>query len=137
MKAFSEFHAVAVAEAEGDWDRITIIETRASGHPFATGWRPAVNAYRCDEHFVVFADLAGVPPEAIAVSVEPRRLIIRGARPAPEPGSEPVGLTQLLALEIDQGAFERVLDLPQEINADDLTTEYRDGLLRIQVALKA
>jgi HSP20 family protein len=136
MKAFSEFHAISVAEAEGDWDRITIIETRASGHPFAAGWRPAVNAYRCHEHFVVFADLAGVPPEAITVSVEPRRLIIRGTRPAPEPG-ERAELTQLLALEIDQGAFERVLDLPQEIDADDLATEYRDGLLRIQVALKA
>lgn len=128
---------MVLTEIEGEWDRITIIETRASGHPFAAGWRPAVNAYRCQEHFVVFADLAGIPPEAISVSVEPRRLVIRGTRPAPEPGGARTELTQLLALEIDHGAFERVLDLPQEINADDLTTDYRDGLLRIQVALKA
>jgi len=137
MKALSEVQSVVLAEIEGEWDRVTILETRTSGHPFAAGWRPAVNAYRCHEHFVVFADLAGVPPEAITVSVEPRRLVIRGTRPAPEPGCARAELTQLLALEIDQGAFERVLDLPQEINPDDFSTEYRDGLLRIQVAVRA
>jgi HSP20 family protein len=120
-----------------EWNEITILETRTSAHPFAIGWRPAVNAYRCHQHFVVFADLAGIPPEAIAVSVEGGRLIIRGMRPAPEPGSARSDLTQLLALEIDHGAFERVLDLPSEIEPDELTTEYRDGLLRIQIALKS
>jgi HSP20 family protein len=124
-------------EVDRDWQEITILETRTSTHPFATNWRPAVNAYRCQAHFVIFADLAGIPPEAITVSVESRRLIIRGSRPAPEPGCQRSELTQLLALEIDHGMFERVLDLPQEIKADELTTEYRDGLLRIQLALKS
>lgn len=136
MKTLSEIQPVVLTEIEGEWDRITIIETRASGHPFAAGWRPPVNAYRCQDHFVVFADLAGIPPDAIAVSVEPRRLVIRGTRPAPEPGCARAELTQLLALEIDHGAFERVLELPHDVNGDDLATEYRDGLLRIQVALK-
>jgi len=136
MKAPAESVVSFPTEVERDWDEITIVETRTSTHPFTAGWRPAVNAFRCQEHFVIFADLAGIPPEAIAVSVESRRLIIRGTRPAPEPGGQRTELTQLLALEIDHGAFERVLDLPQEINPAELTTEYRDGLLRIQLALK-
>lgn len=136
MKAPAEFSAAFPPAAERDWDEITIIETRTSGHPFAAGWRPAVNAYRCRAHFVIFADLAGIPPEAITVSVEPRRLVIRGTRPVPEPGCERAELARLLALEIDHGAFERVLDLPQAVNVDDLATEYRDGLLRIQLALR-
>lgn len=129
--------APLLPEVDRDWQEITILETRTSTHPFAVGWRPAVNAYRCQAHFVIFADLAGIPPEAISVSVHSRRLVIRGSRPAPEPGCQRSELTQLLALEIDHGAFERVLDLPQEIDADEITTEYRDGLLRIQLALKA
>jgi len=136
MKALSEFQPPGWARVESDWDDIAVIETRASGHPFAATWRPAFNAFRCQEHFVIFVDLAGVPPETIAVAVAPRRLSVRGTRPVPEPGSESSGLCQLLALEIDHGAFERVLDLPQEVNPDDLATEYRDGLLRIQLALK-
>src|SRR6188768_869168 len=137
MKAPAESLVSFPSHFERDWDEIMIVETRTSTHPFVTGWRPAVNAFRCQAHFVIFADLAGIPPEAIAVSVEPRRLIIRGTRPAPEPGGQRTELTQLLALEIDHGSFERVLDLPQEVNPDELTTEYRDGLLRIQLALKA
>lgn len=136
MKTLSEFPLPEMGTIEDHWDQITILETRSSGHPFAAGWRPAVNAYRCAAHFVIFADLAGVPPEAITVAVEARRLIIRGARPAPEPGCARSELAQLLALEIDHGAFERVLDLPQAVNPDDFETEYRDGLLRIQIALQ-
>jgi len=120
-----------------EWGEITILETRSSGHPFAMGWRPAVNAYCCHTHFVVFADLAGVPPEAITVSLDSNRLIIRGTRPAPAPGGARAETTQLLALEIDYGVFERVLDLPQAVDPNDLETEYRDGVLRIQIGLKA
>lgn len=126
----------SLPEIDRDWQEIAILETRTSTHPFAPNWRPAINAYCCQAHFVVFADLAGIPPEAITVSVDSRRLIIRGSRPAPEPGCHRSELTQLLALEIDHGMFERVLELPHEFKADELTTEYRDGLLRIQLALK-
>ena len=133
MKAAAPFLPDVISE----WAEITIVETRTSTHPFATGWRPAVNAYRCSAHFVIFADLAGIPAESIAVSAEGVRLTIRGTRPAPEPRWERSEPAQLLALEIDHGSFERVLDLPQEVDPDELTTEYRDGLLRIQIAVKS
>lgn len=116
---------------------VVIIETRTSLFAAASGWRPPVNAYRCREKFVVFVDLAGVPPESIEVHLQPARLVVRGTRPPPEPGCGRAELTQLLALEIDHGTFERVLDLPHEVNPDDVTTEYRDGLFRISVGLKA
>jgi HSP20 family protein len=116
---------------------IVIVGTRASLFAAPSGWRPAVNAYRCEDRFVVYVDLAGVPPESVEVRVQPGRLILRGTRPSPEPGGEGANLCQLLALEIDHGTFERVLDLPPTVNPEDVTTEYRDGLFRIALGLKA
>ncbi len=115
---------------------LVIIETRRSLFAAPAGWRPPVNAYRCQEKFVVIVDLSGVPPELVQVEVQPTRLVIRGNRPPPEPGGDRTEMTQLIALEIDDGAFERVLDLPHEANPGNVTTEYRDGLLRISVSLR-
>jgi HSP20 family protein len=116
---------------------IVIVGTRADLFAAASGWRPAINAYRCEDKFVVYVDLAGVPAESVELRVQPGRLVLRGHRPSPEPGGEGANLCQLLALEIDHGSFERVLDLPPTVNPEDVTTEYRDGLFRIALGLKA
>jgi HSP20 family protein len=117
---------------------VVILEARSSLLcTVPTGWRPPVNAYRCDAKLVVFVDVAGVSRDSVDVRVEPGRLLIRGRRPTPEPDSSEMGHCHLLALEIDQGSFERTLDLPPEVNPNDVTTEYRDGLFRISIGLKA
>lgn len=121
--------------ADTDAD-IVIIETRATLRAAPAGWRPAINAYRCEGRFLVFADLSGVPPESIRLEVSPDRVVIRGTRPPPEPTGEGAHTCQLIALEIDHGTFERVLDLPQAVNPDDVTTEYRDGVYRIALGLR-
>ena len=115
------------------WDGITIVETRCDSFALAAGWRPAVNAYRCVDQFVVFVDAAGVAQDAVEINAEPHRLIIQGTRLPPEPSCQPSELNQLLALEIDHGSFERVLDLPQEIDPARMTVDYQDGVFRIQL----
>lgn len=97
-------------------------------------WRPAVNAFRCRDRFIVCVDLAGTAREAIKVVVEGRRLIVRGVRPSLEPGPDCPGLTAL-AMEIDHGVFERVLELPAEVDADRIEAEYRQGILWLKLPL--
>jgi HSP20 family molecular chaperone IbpA len=115
---------------------IVIVETRTTLFAASIGWRPAINAYRCQDKFVIFVDLAGVPRDSIELQVDAGRLLIRGRRHAPEPDGADSGQCHLLALEIDQGSFERALDLPHAVNPGDVTTEYRDGLLRISIGLR-
>ncbi len=43
-------------------------------------WAPAVNAYRCERCIVVCVDLAGVDREKTELTVEPRRVQLRGRR---------------------------------------------------------
>lgn len=99
-------------------------------------WRPALNAFRLRDRFLLCLDLAGVERRDISVRAEPRRLIISGTRPAPEPGHEPGEPPQALAMEIDYGPFERVIELPEEIEPEHVTATYRDGLLWVEMPLK-
>lgn len=98
-------------------------------------WRPAVNAFKLSDRFLVCVDLAGMEKPAISVRAEPRRVLISGMRPAPEPRdtAEP---PQALAMEIDYGPFERAIELPDEIEPEHVTATYRDGLLWIDMPLK-
>jgi HSP20 family protein len=100
-------------------------------------WQPAINAYRCESCVRICVDLAGVDRSQIDLTVEPRRLIIRGARELPEPTHDEGRAVQLLAMEIDYGPFEREVHLPAEVEMDKAHAEQRNGLLWISLALKS
>jgi HSP20 family molecular chaperone IbpA len=95
------------------------------------GWRPALNAYRCKGGFAICVDLAGVDRSRLELTIEPRRLRIRGHRLPPEPSDMDGPVLQLLALEIDDGPFDRELALPEEVEPGGAQTEQRNGLLWI------
>jgi len=99
-------------------------------------WQPPINAYLCADRFVICVDLAGVDKRAISVRAEPRRLLISGVRPPPEPACDQPQPVQVLAMEIDYGPFERVLNLPAEVDAARVNAEHRDGLLWISLPLR-
>ena len=100
-------------------------------------WRPAINAFRCRDGVTVCVDLAGVDKSQIELQVEPRRLLIRGNRPGPEPdrvAHEPI---QVLAIEIDSGSFEREIVLPDEVEPKHASAEQRNGFLWIHLPRRA
>jgi HSP20 family protein len=101
------------------------------------GWQPSINAFRCAECFLVCVDLAGINRAAIQLLAESRRLTVRGSRSPIEPTGGQLRVLQVLAMEIDHGPFERILELPAEVDADRVTAEQRDGLLWIQLPLRA
>lgn len=100
-------------------------------------WQPAINVFRCGDHFVICVDLAGVERSAIEVSAEPRRLVIRGSRPPPEPSCTESPAVHVLALEIDHGTFERVVELPADVEPERVAAEHRNGLLWVKLPLRA
>jgi HSP20 family protein len=99
-------------------------------------WEPAINAYRCETCIRVCVDLAGVERSLIDLTVEPRRVVIRGTRELPEPTHEEGSAVQLLAMEIDYGPFLREVSLPAEVEIDKAHAEQRNGLLWISLPLK-
>ena len=102
----------------------------------ANAWEPAINAYRCEKSIRVCVDLAGVDRALIDLIVEPRRLVIRGARELPEPTGDEGCALQLLAMEIDYGPFIREVPLPVDVEIEQVYAEQRNGLLWISLPLK-
>ena len=100
------------------------------------GWRPAMNAYRCEGCIRVCFDLAGVDREHIDLRIEPNRVLIKGIRKTPEPASSEGRPQQILAIEIDNGPFARELRLPAEVIPEQVTAEQRDGLLWVKLPLR-
>lgn len=99
-------------------------------------WEPAINAYRCEQCIRICVDLAGVDRSLIDLTVEPRRVVIRGTRELPEPSHAEGQMVQLLAMEIDYGSFEREINLPVEVEIDKAHAEQRNGLLWIALPLQ-
>ena len=119
--------------AGGSLSDVTILArsfSQFAPHP----WQPAINAYRCRGSFRVCVDLAGVERADFDLTVEGRRLILRGERSVPEP--EDGDVLQTLALEIDYGPFLRVVQLPGEVDAERVTAEHANGLLWIILPVK-
>jgi HSP20 family protein len=132
MSALSEPVSPLLEGFEAKWEGVFVVARRANADS-TLNWRPPVNAYRCSDHFLIFVDLAGVSPQAIEILTHPGSVVIRGRRSAPAPQCLRSEAAQLLALEIDQGAFERVLDLPLPIDPRGITTEYHEGMLQIRL----
>ena len=102
----------------------------------AHAWEPAINAYRCEESIRICVDLAGVDRALIDLTVEPRRLVIRGTRELPEPTDAegaPCNCWQWRSITARSSAKCR---LPAEVKSNKAHAEQRNGLLWISLPLK-
>ena len=109
-----------------------------SSHSLPQKWQPAINAFRCEKAVRICVDLAGVDRSHIDLTVEPRRVVVRGTRIPPEPTHRQGRAVQMLALEIDYGPFEREVNLPADVEVDieEAHAEQENGLLWISLPLK-
>ena len=96
-------------------------------------WRPAINAFQCVKGLRICVDLAGVDRSKVDLTVEPRRISIRGTRPAPEPTDAEGRAVQMIAFEIDYGPFERIVELPMPVDVEQAKAEQRNGFLWIEL----
>jgi HSP20 family protein len=104
-------------------------EGREPTLPASGGWVPLADAYETAEAFVVLLELPGIEPDDVEVLLEDGRLIVRGERECLR-GERP---EHFYRMERSQGAFLRVLHLPEPVAADQLRAQYEDGLLRVEI----
>jgi HSP20 family protein len=92
------------------------------------GFRPQCDCFRTDDPPVlhVVVELPGVDPESVTVSATGRVLVIAGTRERPtSPGAH------YLAMEIEYGAFERRVELGEDVDANGATATYERGMLKV------
>jgi HSP20 family protein len=96
------------------------------------GWAPAVDVFYVDAppRAVVHVELPGVDPATIDLEVRGRELVVRGVRPAQDPGGR---LFQ--QVEIPRGAFRRVVELGAAVAPDGAEARYDAGILEVTLPL--
>ena len=96
------------------------------------GFSPSVDVYYADDppRAVVKADLAGVDVEDVALEIRGRQLLIAGER---RPAQASGRLYQ--QIEIEHGAFRRLVELGADVIPEEAKASYEDGILEVQVPL--
>lgn len=92
-------------------------------------WMPAVECYTKEGHLVFKAELPGVDPKDLDVSVTERELVIKGDRKAEKTEKE----ESYTLKEIAYGSFERRFLLPEGVRSDSVKAKFINGILEIRV----
>lgn len=98
----------------------------ADGEQFEQRRRIPVDVMRANDDIVLQAALPGIPPEDISVTIDQGMLTI-SAENAAEPNAE----SDYIIRERRFGKFHRVMQLPKWVDADNIETRYRYGVLTV------
>jgi HSP20 family protein len=94
-----------------------------------TAWAPAIDVIQRDDDLVVRAELPGVTPDEVDITIQNNVLTISG-RISEEREEEREGF---LVRERRTGMFRRSLQLPQEVDEDDVSARFEDGVLEVVI----
>ncbi|MFD5325955.1 Hsp20/alpha crystallin family protein [Streptomyces sp. NPDC127092] len=102
--------------------------------PGLPGWRPGAAAHSIpvevtggDGGYVLRAELPGMEPEDITITVDDDTITIRAEHAESEEDKE--------HSEFRYGSFRRTLRLPAAIPADDVDASYQDGILTVRLPM--
>lgn len=125
-----------------EWDPFRIMREMMRLDPFrAMGmtsperemWMPHFEVRENGNAIRILADVPGVRREDLELSVSGNRLIVGGHRELEERNKD----ENIHTFERQFGSFTRTFTLPDNVAADQITSELRDGVLTIVVPLKA
>ncbi|MBV9172129.1 MAG: efflux RND transporter permease subunit [Chloroflexi bacterium] len=116
-----------------------VAATNGNGeHPQPHAPGVPLNVHDYGDVYLVRAALPGIRQEDVDVSIEGHTLCIRGERRGASVGNGRVstngsGNGQVVLQEYDTGHWERSMVLPQEVESDQVTARYEDGILELRL----
>ena len=90
-------------------------------------WAPALDLSEKKDHFVVKAEVPGIEPKDLDISLNDGMLMIRGEKKQEKEEKD----GNYYFLERDYGAFSRSVRLPGEVRPDRIKASHKDGVLTI------
>jgi HSP20 family protein len=90
---------------------------------------PAVNVYEVDQELLLTAELPGVRPEDLEITVTDGVLTLKGRRVGPADIPDERYRRQ----ERLRGTWQRSLQLPERVLEDQMTAEFLNGVLKIRL----
>jgi HSP20 family protein len=109
---------------------------RTMGGAFSAAWpaavaAPKIESYIEDDKMIVRADLPGIVPKDVDVTVTGNTLTLRGRREARQENKG----RDFIHREVTYGNFERSLTLPDGIKAEDIRASYQSGVLELSIPI--
>jgi len=95
-------------------------------------WKPAMDLLEDSANFIVLIEMSGVQAEKVEVSGSESRLEVRGMRQPPEAHHG----ARHHHVERCYGRFERRIDMPAPVDPVRITTELKDGVLKVTLPKK-
>lgn len=92
-------------------------------------WVPAVDIEEHADKFVIYADVPGVDPKSIDITLEQGQLTLSGAR---ERGVEQAGV-EGRRVERASGRFFRRFSLPDTVDGEAVTAKAANGVLEVVI----
>jgi len=120
-------------EIRNVFDRFFNAEEADQSNVVTSQWTPRVDIKEEDTRFVIFADIPGVDPKDIEITMEKGILSIKGERKAE--ATEQNG--KLTRTERSHGSFYRRFALPDSANAEGIQATGRNGVLEISIPKRA
>ena len=90
-------------------------------------WSPAADIYEREGEFVIMLDLPGVERGALDVGLDENRLTVRGERAQADQDA------QVRRAERPAGRFVRSFTLPETVERERISADYKDGVLRLRL----
>jgi len=88
---------------------------------------PPINITQDDDNFYLRAEIPGIKPAELSISALRNRVSIAGKREIPREHER----VSYHRKERPEGAFDRTITLPLEVDADHVDAEYADGVLTL------
>lgn len=97
----------------------------------ASDWSPSVDIQEKEDRFVILADVPGVNPKDIDITMDNGVLTIRGERVFKEEEASDNG--RFRRVERARGTFIRRFALPDTADPDLISASSRDGVLQVEI----
>jgi HSP20 family protein len=92
-------------------------------------WQPAVEVSETDQDVLVKAELPGIDPKNVEVSVTAEGLSIKGEAKSETEDRQ----RNYYRRELRYGMFQRTIPLPTEVKSDETKATFRNGILEVRV----
>ena len=92
-------------------------------------WVPALDVWETENDIVYAFDLPGIPEDKISVELEEGSLSVSAERER----QHEVKDDRFYRFERRHGSFQRTIGLPDGVKEEDVTADYRDGVLEVHV----
>ncbi|HEX9380768.1 MAG TPA: Hsp20/alpha crystallin family protein [Gaiellaceae bacterium] len=92
-------------------------------------WVPALDVWETENEIVYALDLPGIPEDEISVELDDGALTISAERERTQKESD----ERFYRFERRHGTFSRTFSVPQGVTEDDISADYKNGVLEVHV----